>query len=415
MSDTDLTYLTPDAARFGANIARTMRIIAKLLLDWSAAERSRKDKDKIKDNNRVKAESCRSLPCLKAIYFDKLVMFFCRLWNRLHEDDQVRYRTGFIQRRGFHGPGQALKINRTEDEKIGMGKYPYDYRHNQYAFTIEIIEKLKPGIGNARSLFRLDELPWSAKCKVYPQLEDNMWDLWCFNKKTEKDDTLFLNPKELTYLSVISSALTNLSSMEIRVIGTHCSAIETCKDIEFNLAAWKKYFNSILEAIGEQGKEEIEASISRLVTTSREICRKSIDNRDVYKNAFEKYVQRISAYQVIMDSFKAVQNDVNSIWQDERIIKYANISPILLALSLYCKRALYVLKKIKKLGIKEIKESNKYLINLKNWSQKKGLTLLDYEVLKNRTNSKIVEMLQNIRNEIMREMPDKEDIKGTGI
>ena len=164
---------------------------------------------------------------LTTIYFDKLATLYCRLWGRLHDDHQVRYGAGFVQRRGWHGPGQALRINRTEDEKYGMGRNPEDYRRNNWAFTTEVIEKLTPAIGRARGLFRLDRNAWDPPCRVYPQLEGSVWDSWCFDCDTAKDEALFLDRKELTLTLLASSAIAGLSKEELRAIGTHCSASET--------------------------------------------------------------------------------------------------------------------------------------------------------------------------------------------
>lgn len=415
MSDTDLMHLTKDADRFGVNLARIIRVIAKLLLDWSVAEHTRRDKGVTTDGGEIDDKSAKPLPPLTAIYFDKLAMFYCRLWNRLHDDGQVRYRAAFSQSRGFHGPGQALRIDRPADVKIGMGKNPDDYRRSEWAFTTEVVEKLTPGIGNARILFRLDGDPQSAKCRVYPQLEENAWDSWCFPSEDEKDEALFLNRKELTLTLAISSAVASLSKEELRAIGTHSSADETCKDIEFNLVAWKRDFDSILKVLEGSSVQRIEASGYRLVTTAREVKRKSIDNRSAYESAYRTLIQCLVTQPAVLNSFKAVQDDANHIWQNERIKKYANISPILLAFSVYCRRLLLFLGKIKQLTPKEIEESNELLTSLKLWSQKKALILLDYAVVKSKKDSEVAIMLQGIKKEIMREMPENEELRDIGI
>jgi len=415
MPDSDLTHLTKDADRFGVNVARTIRVVAKLLLDWSVAERARKDRSGTTDGDEIEDKSAKPLPFLRAIYFDKLTMFYCRLWNRLHDDGQVRYRAAFSQRRGFHGPGQALKIDRPADEEIGMGRNPDDHRRSEWAFTTEVVEKLKPGIGNARILFRLDGDPWNSECKVHPQLEENVWDSWCFANEAEKDEALFLDRKELTLTSVISYAVASLSKEELRAIGTHCSAAETCKDIEFNLGVWQREFDSILKVMKGKSDPGIAASGLRLVTTSREVHRKSIDNRNAYESAFKKFLGHVNTQSAIVDSFRAAQNEASRIWQDERIKKYANISPTLIAFSVYCRRLLFTLGKIKRLTPREIKESDELLMSLKIWSQKKGIILSDYTVVKSKTDSEVALMLQTIKKEIMMEMPENEDLRDIGI
>jgi hypothetical protein len=415
MPYTDLTNLTKDADRFGINLARTIRVIAKLLLDWSVAERTRKENKMTMDGDEIRHRPNKPLPPLTAIYFDKLAMFYCRLWNRLHDDSQVRYRAAFTQKRGIHGPGQALKIDRQADKSIGMGKNYGDYRRNNWAFTMEVAEKLKPGISNAQILFRLDGAAWSADCKVYPQLEENVWDSWCCLGKDENDEVLFLNQKEQTLMIAISSAIASLPREELRAIGTHSSADETCKDIEFNLNMFETDFDFILKVMQGSSMQDIEASAYRLVTTAREVKKKSIDNRKVYENAYKILTNNLATHPVILNTFIKVQYDANHIWQNERIKKYANIAPVLLEFSVYCRRILFILGKIAKLKPKEIKESDELLNSFKAWSQGKGISLFDYTMVKSTIESEVASKLQVLKEKIMLEMPGNEDLEEIGI
>ena len=405
MPDSDLTHLTKDANHVGVNIARTIRVIAKLLLDWSKAESARKARHGVTKGGEVEDSSTKGLPCLSAIYFDKLATFFCGLWNRLHDSNEVRYGAGFAQRRGYHGPGQALKINRTADEEYGMGRNPEDHRRHEWAFTTEVVEKLKPAIGNDRVLFKLEGHAWDPKCRVYPQLVNSIWDSWCSESDIDKDEALFLNQKELIFISVISPAIASLSKQEIRAIGTHCSADETCKDIAFNLAEWDRDFDSVLKAIKGINVPEIRESTLRLVITSSEVRRKSIGNRNTYEVAYNKFVSQIVTEPTLLKAFKAVQADANRIWQDERVKRYASISPILFGFSVYCRRVLFILGIIDGLGAKEIAESDEQLTNLKHWCQNKSLALFDYKQVTFKTSAEIVILFESIRKEIQGEMP----------
>jgi hypothetical protein len=408
MPESDLTHLTPDAAHVGVNIARTIRVVAKLLFDWCGAEQARKEKPETSDRDGTEGISAKSPSYLTTIYFDKLATLYCRLWSRLHDDYQVRYGAGFIQRRGWHGPGQALRINRTEDEKYGMGRNPEDYRRYDWAFTTEVIEKLTPAIGKARGLFKLDRNAWDPKCRVYPQLEGSVWDSWCFACETEKDEALFLDRRELTLTLLISSAIVDLSKEELRAIGTHCSASETCKDIIFNLAEWVRDFDSVLKAIKGTSVPEIEVSALRLVTISYEVWRKSIDNKNAYESAYNKFIKRISTQSALLQAFKAVQASASLIWQNDRVKKYANVSSILFGFSVYCRRVLSILGIIDGLGAQEIAESDEQLTNLKHWCQKKALTLFDYKQVPSKTSTEIVTLFESIRKEIQGEMPEED-------
>jgi hypothetical protein len=408
MSDSDLTHLTKDADHFGVNVARTIRVISKLLLDWSLAERARKDTRGMADGAEIGDKSNRPLPYLRAIYFDKLAMFYCRLWNRLNEDGHVRYRAAFSQNRGFHGPGQALKINRTEDEKIGMGKNPYDNRRSQFAFTTEIVEKLKPGIGNARILFRLEGDPWSAECKVNPELEENVWDSWCFASETDKDEALFLNRRELTLTSSISQAIASLSRAELRAIGTHCSASETCKDIKFNLENWKIAFDHVIIGLERNDSQDVESYSLRLVTLSQEVRRKSLDNRKDYESAFKKFTTSVTAVPALLNSFKAVQKEGDQIWQNPSVSEYANIAPVFLSLSLYCRRILNITGRIVRIDKREVQESDECLIDLKSWCAQKNFTLIDYQQAKSKSEPEITLMLKSLKEKVLLQMPNED-------
>lgn len=411
-SSSDLTRFTPDEKDFGVSIARTLRIIARLLFDWSAAERRRREK-----SPEIMGKSLGEDPYLKTIYFDKLVTFFCRLWNQLHEKGYVGCRSGFYELRGFHGPGQALKINRLKDEEIGMGRHPEDIREGPYAYITEIIEKLDPGIGY-RKLFKVEGSPGNPECKVYPQLDGSLWDSWCFKTKDENDNIsedkeLFLRKRELAYVLEISSSLSQLSSEEIRAIGTHCSATNTCRDIDFNLAKWQESINHILDAL-IVNIDEVEYSAHRLVTTSREIQRKSIDNKVAYKNAFTKFFSYLTT-PMVSESFLAAQKNASDIWGDDRVLKYANIAPILLAFSTYCKRVLSILRRINKLSREEEAESNELFTPLQRWCQQRGLFLLGYELVQSKSNAELGKMLECIKSKIILHMPASEDTKDTGI
>jgi hypothetical protein len=402
MPDSDLTHLTADATHVGVNIARTIRVIAKLLSDWCAADKARKERDGAGDRT-VGTPSY-----LTAIYFDKLATLYCRLWGGLHDDRQVRYGAGFVQRRGWHGPGQALRINRTEEDKIAMGRNPEDYRRHDWAFTTEVVEKLTPAIGKARGLFKLDRNAWDPACRVYPQLEGSVWDSWCFDCDTDKDEALFLDRKELALVSLISSAITDLSKAELRAIGTHCSADETCRDILFNLAQWGRDFDSALQAIGGKIVPNIEASIRRLVTVSREVQRKSIDNRSAYETAYSKFIKRISTQATLSEAFRAVQGGAGLIWQDSRVKKYAAVSSTLIAFGVYCRRVLSILGTIGGLGMKEVAEADGQLTDLTLWCKAKALAPFDYGQVASKTTSEVGTLLGSIGSKIRGEMPEED-------
>lgn len=140
MASSDLETITPDEKLSGQNLARTIRLISKIFLDWTTYNPQGNHKKR---------------SYLKSIYFDKLAEFFCRIWDELSDQKHVRYPSAFPSYQGFHGPGRAIKINRSFEKKLSE---PDDHRLHELAYFTEVVEKLKPSIfGNTRILFKLDK------------------------------------------------------------------------------------------------------------------------------------------------------------------------------------------------------------------------------------------------------------------
>jgi len=240
MPISDLKLFTKDSDRVGENVARTIRLVAKILMDWSNANANNKEKSKLPQKTLFQPPQ--KPPPLDAITFDKLVVFFCRLWSELHKQKKVRYNPAFIQRRGFHGPGRAMKIDRFEDKEYSLGDDPNDLRHGEWAYMTEVAEKLKTSFSNTRTLFKIDGKPYDPRCKVYSGLDNSVWETWLFDIDLQDTESRFLTYRESKYIDSISLAFSKLNKKEIRTIGTHCSPSETCKDIEFNLTCqkWKR-------------------------------------------------------------------------------------------------------------------------------------------------------------------------------
>jgi hypothetical protein len=278
-----------------------------------------------------------------------------------------------------------------------------------------VVEKLTPGIGNARLLFRVDGPPGSPDCRVCPQLEDVAWQSWCFLAETEEGEALFLDRKELTLVTAVSSAIASLSKEELRAVGTHCSADETCKDIAFNLAAWEAALGSVLEGSQGANVQNVATSARRLVTTAREVLRKSLTNREAYEMGFREFISHANTQPALLNAFKAVQSEAGAIWGDARVLKYGRIAPVLLAFSTYCRRVLLALGRIDALEARELEESDQQLASLKGWCEQKGLAALDYEQVRTVPVSEIVMSLRGMERELEREMPDREDLRDSGV
>jgi len=314
MPRSDLSRFAPDAARVGENIARTIRVIAKLLFDWSTVERDRVESRRQQERGHTLEGSrplARELPPLTAIYFDELAMSFSRTWDELNKRRKVRYRAAFLTRRGFHGPGRAMNINRSAEEERRMGKRPGDHRRSRFAFTTEVVEKLKPSLGNARVLFRLEGEPWDSSCEVHPQLDPSLWDSWVSSSDGADPESAFLTTTEARYVEAFSSALAGLSKEELRALGTHSSASATCKDIDFNLGKWKDNFADVVRFLKGDAIPNSDADIAayRLVTTTREVLNKSQENREDYDKARKNVFSSLRTCPDLRDAFEAVQQE----------------------------------------------------------------------------------------------------------
>jgi hypothetical protein len=417
MPASDLSRFTPDTARVGENIARTLRIIAKLLLDWCSAEAGRTIERRNQQKGRPGGErdDVPALPALTAIYFDKLAMSFCRIWDRLHEQGKARFRAGLWTKRGFHGPGKALKISRTEEEKNWLKDYPDHMQLSDYAFTTEVVAKLKPSLGNARILFRVDgDDPRSATCKVYPELDGSLWEAWLKEATVETDEAAFLTSTEHCHVQAISSALALLDKEELRALGTHYSAEGTCRDIEFNLKSFGKNYAELSGYLRERSGNAAIAAY-RMVTTSREIVRKSGENRGAYDAATQKVWRAVQAYQDVRDAVKSVHQRATEIWDNQRVKAYRDNSPLLLDLSVYCRRGLSELGGCEKLSEKELAESNEALSRLQaNLSGQVG-AVWSYTEIVAASPQDWADSLERLRGEILRRMPPLEEFENSGV
>jgi len=351
----DLAFFTQDSNQFGETIARTKRVISKLLLDWANG------KEEMSQPNHSRRPNY-----LTAIYFDKLVELYCRIWDELNSQGKVRYPSGFQKQRGFHGPGRAIRISRTEDEKLSLGVDPLDFRRHKWAFATEIVEKLKPSIGNARLLFSLSKNPWDPRCRISSEIDPAQWEAWLKDSDNLNPQTPFLTSIEEAYIIEISKISSSLTHEELRVLGTHFSPVETYEDIRFNLRNWNDRFQETMDL--PYSDRTIKWCTYQLVTTTREIKRKSIENRRVYEAARKKALASSSSLD-ISNVIQVVQKTPDEIWGDERIVRFARAADALLNLSIYIRCGINQINQTSILSKKEIKEGeDAYSRLLKPWA-----------------------------------------------
>lgn len=401
MPVTDLRRFTKDAGRAGENVARTIRIIAKVLLDWSMHYAEKKALKSLKGSDRIKfAGSDKALSHLTAIEFDKLTTLFCRIWDRLHEESKVRFRAAFLLRRGFHGAGRAMKINRKEDKKFG--KDQDDMRHNHWAYMTEIVEKLKPALSDTRILFSLDKPSWHPKCKVYPALDPSLWDSWLASIESEDFDYSFLTASEVNYVLSISKAISQLEKKEIRALGTHCNAVEAHRDISYNFKAFTDRFNEVITYL-EQGTNDLKIDYAayKMVTIAREVLRKSKDNRKAYETARKKCTAALQGHNDVLNTFSVVHHLSKVIWDDAFISKVGKNAQLLVDFSVYFRRG----SATSKLSNKEIREAEEAYERLHAFDARKNIQLPDYQQIETLPLFQWADVLSRVMDEILSCLP----------
>jgi hypothetical protein len=324
MAMTDLEAFTPDVSGFGINVARTNRILARLLLDWT---QHKEPGGKTRHGY------------LTAIYFDKLAEFFCRIWDQLKEARFVSFRSAYRSFRGIHGPGRAMPINRKKDDEESLGRDPHDYRRHRIAYTTEIVEKLGPPIGGCRSLFELGGAPaWSDGCRISPGLTPNQWQSWLEDEEPEHTP-IFLTLRELDLVQKISRVISALPEKELRAIGTHASARQTIKAVEFNRGKWEDFLESALIGLDQEDwGSSLPGVCGRCLFAAEEIRRKSVTNRNDYEAALQKVrpALREIADDALLEALKAVQARTTAeIWDDVTVRRYGTHATDIVILSKY--------------------------------------------------------------------------------
>lgn len=391
----------------GVNIARTIQIISKLLFDYCILSKS--------TDNFAATPSRTPKHYLTAIYFDKIAEFFCRFWTELKNQQKIRYSPAFERHQGFHGPGRTLVINRSEEEKAALGTDPDDTRKHKRAYTTEIVEKLKPSLGEARILFSISGKAWEDDCKISPQLNLSQWESWLHDEQTHRDggDTIFLTPGEIYYVNEISRYICLLEIEELRAIGTHQSSQNTCDDIRFNLRPWEYHFKKVTQFL-ENESRGVGNSGNKMVILAREVVRKSDSNRAHYEKAYRKILGKMQS-QDVKEVFNAIQKPPEEIWDDYFVARVRENAKTILNFSIYCRRGLVELGAMPKLKKREIKESEESFEGLKLQSSKLNINLFAYNQITPLTQRMWVKDLSIIKSEIFRLLPPLEEPRNLGI
>lgn len=328
MYKSDLRIFSRDADQFGQCVARTQRLVARLLQQWVQHHNDKRQ-------------------FLPAIEYDKLVELFCRIWDKLCDFGHVRSRSALISRNGFHGPGRTLEINRLADDLLGKDRE--DRRIHKWAFATELAEKLIPLPNQAQSLYRLEGDAWSPKCRIYPNIENSQWTIWL------KDGDRFITSVEEHLFGEISEMIKPLDPDEIRALGCHSTAEQTIAAIKFNVLKWQIHFQGFLSDLTTKDHSAARASYE-LVTLSREIVRKGGSNRAIYIQALQK-IDGHGNTPEISSAVSDVQHTDKAIWDDPEVERVARISDYLKDFSIYLRRCCHSCNGIDALTKNELSES----------------------------------------------------------
>ncbi len=402
MASKDLDVFTEDEPRFGENVARHIRIVARLLQVWKGGKENRE--------------------FLKAIYFDKLVEFHCRIWDGLHVAGHVRFAAPFGSHRGFHGPGRALKIDRSADSSASLSEEFLDRRRHQWAYSTEIVEKLKPSLGNARRLFRLEGRPEEESCKVYPGIDASQWESWLMDEAVDGGQTRFLEAREVDLVNRLAELIRGFSKDEVRAIGTHANAKATVGDIRFNLSHWNRAYDELMRIIREDGGRDVvpnlHADLARfarvLVFTAREVENKGRDNREDYRSARERAVKVPD--NELAAVIERIQSGDGSIWDDAVVCKFGQSASLITAFSVYIRRAIRSIYRLERLSAKEMEESDSAFEALASVvAAASAGALLPFDSVKGAKLDVFLREVELLRKAVFAQVPSIRDRSGTGV
>jgi hypothetical protein len=206
-------------------------------------------------------------------------------------------------------------------------------------------------------LFQVSSSPpaWHPACKISPKLDNSVWESWLKDVGKDNDDTTFLTPAEVAYVIEISKLLCLLDKEELRAIGTHYSPDVTCEDIRFNLRHWRNHYDLIISGL-KADATRFSRSADKIVTTSREVLRKSHSNRQAYNRAYLIISDSVTSPE-IKHVFTEVQRPDYKIWLNDEIKQFAVVAPNFVDVSIYTRRGLAELGLCRKLVDREKKES----------------------------------------------------------
>jgi hypothetical protein len=248
-----------------------------------------------------------------------------------------------------------MLINRPVD--IELGVHPDDHREHKWAFTTEIVEKLKPTLGSSQSLFAVSGETWESTCRISPGIVATQWETWLADG--DKDlDSMFLNSVEVDYVIAISTMISKLTAGQLRALGTHRNPEATLADIQFNARSWLRRFRQVQSTLEQDlaVASDISTPAYQLVTTSREIYRKAFENKKDYKDGRLLALQSCPSEDIVA-VVSNIQKDDATIWERGAIPSIVPASLALLNFSIYIRCGLHQLHLVKILNAREIDEA----------------------------------------------------------
>jgi len=386
-----LNTILPEEKLYGENIVRTNRIISYVLKRWTQSPQ-------VAGENRS---------YLKAIYFDKFAELICRILDALHAEGLSRFPSAFEPRRGIHGPGRVVRIDREQEDRDSCGRDPGDFRQHKFAYIGEIIEKMPYLANTGRALFKFHyddkTKPWSEECEFSSSIEVVEWEAWMKEKWLVKDDerSEFLKKEEVDIINRLADAITELSDMEIRALGTHHSPKLTVKAIEFNIDKWFSAVDAILKTTDSN---VIIAQSKRLAILSDEIHRKSIKNRNSYESGRYK-IKNAFKSGGLYEVFNKVQQNADLIWNNKVVQMYAKFASYFVSLSVYIVAIVELLYE-RKISSPKIAGANKIVPSLTTMFSKAGIKFPLLSKRSDITHQDFTDLLNKSKDSLRRSMLD---------
>lgn len=269
---------------------------------------------------------------LAAIPFDKLVLFFVRIWNDLYARNAKDVIT-FTESTGNFDPVNLITFPcpvTVLPGKHGRGA-AVQKEDGSADFILTVIAKLNAeGIGYYFELTPGGSSRDPVESASHPETTVGV-------AVPVQDAATFLDgfsEREIATLSDLSRSLRRLTPSQLRALGTHSDAISTHQDAvkEYEYITTKRIVEELKELINSD--EAFSEIAHDLYEFADEGCRKSRENRDDYSAAWSILDEEISD-PILRSAFQAKQSRADVIWRHNSLSTIFELSARCRTVALY--------------------------------------------------------------------------------